>query len=107
MSHIEQVRHVNRGQSKAIPITTKDASGTLADPTTSLTATVRDPTGATTAYVQGTDSEWAKSSTGTYTFTVTPDSGSAAPWQVRFVAVSGDLSAVSIVELYVHDDDFG
>jgi hypothetical protein len=106
MTHISQVFHCNRGQTKSIPITTYNSAGTLADPSTSLTATVLSPLGGTTDYVQGTADEWSKSSTGTYTFKVTPTVGHEKPWQIRFVAVSGSDVAVSIAELYVEDDDF-
>ena len=103
--HITIARNINRGDTRTITATFRNAAGTLTDPTT-VTFTVRTPTGTETAYVYGTDAEVVKGSTGVYSMVVALTAGNNSnPWQVRIVG-TGTVAEAHIVNLHVSQDDF-
>jgi hypothetical protein len=86
-------------------LTIRDSTGALADPDT-LTAYLRDPAGSETIYVQGVSGTWTHPSTGSYTFSFTPNR--VGNWRIGFTAehtnfvVAGD-AAVNVTTLRPFD----
>lgn len=107
MAHRVDAGHTNVGQTKTVTVTCRNSAGVLTDPTT-LTARVvsPEPGAEIVTYVNGTDSQWSRTSEGIYTLTITPDYGHPEPWYIHVQSVTGTVTATTILSLTVDSDPF-